>query len=428
MFGNKEKRDYALLIFMALVVIIFMAYLFLPSGDKKNVADAIAATQNLPDINSGEPPHTERADDFFIAYNARIEGALAAFFQHLDNLESLPESPAPDDIESSLYDTQLLDKKGGDCGKLSEVLEKIKRLSVYNLKELLLLDFPKSFSKRFRYNVYTAALLQKVPAEHLSIRVNALSNQEMRDLLDFSFLDLIGNELEKDFQALPILLYFELLLKRLNIYTDPGQAAFFRENIEKVRDLSPRKLLLQIKEYLNYSEERTLFRLEWIENDDLDPDDVGVYQKLNVSCVHFLKQKYIVFPAQTEAENLWISELCNADSGDIELEGLSISSEDPGKSIRLDRILYTPDTSRFICVLTDDTPRPEPDINGTSQEDLLSRRVSSLVRNVEQHYKVIHFDPQTDEEGVEQRRRQLIDFGNYLKTTSFYTPAPTPMP
>ena len=78
MFGNKEKRDYALLIFMALVVIIFMAYLFLPSGDKKNVADAIAATQNLPDINSGEPPHTERADDFFIAYNARIEGQLSS--------------------------------------------------------------------------------------------------------------------------------------------------------------------------------------------------------------------------------------------------------------------------------------------------------------------------------------------------------------
>jgi hypothetical protein len=416
MFGNKERRDIALLIFMALVVIGFLAYLFLPSG-KKSVPETLTSAQMLPEKMVNDKSRNPMAEDVFVAYNSRLEAALASFFQQLDDLELLPHQPAPD-VEAALYDSHHLEKGGGRGRQLLDILEKIKRLSVLNLKELLLLEYPNGFSRQYRFNVYSAALLAKVAAENITWHISTASNMEVRKFIDFSVYNLIGNELEKDYQTLPALVYLELSLKRLNIYTDPGQVSFFKDGIDKLRDLTPQKLFLQVVDYLSYAEERSLFRLEWRENDDLDPDDVGVYQKMDLPCVHFLKQKYLVFPASREEDNLWISELCKADSGDIELGHLSISSEDPAKSIRLDRILYTPETSRFICVLGDTAPQSEPMTNGNSR-NLLPRRISSLIKSVEKNYRVIDFTNTNDEKAQKERRRQLKEFGVYLKSVIF---------
>jgi len=207
-------------------------------------------------------------------------------------------------------------------------------------------------------------------------------------------------------------------MERVNLYTDPSATEFFREKVVKLRDLSPQKILLHLQEFLYHSEEKELFRLEWREKDELDPDDVGVYQKLSLPCVRFLKQKYLVFPTQAEGDNLWISELCNADSGDIELDEIKITSEDPGSSIHLDRILYASGTSRFICVLSNGDPATETNLEDPAA-DLLSRRVTALIRDTEKNYIVIDLEPTEDEAVREAQRQGLRGFGVYLKTISF---------
>lgn len=416
MFGNKERRDIALLIFMALVVIGFLAYLFLPSGEGKG-ADTAQAGQVLPDKKVVDKSKNPQTDDLLAAYNARLEAALASFFQQLDDLELLPQLPAPE-VEAALYNVRRLKDGGGKGRQLLDILEKIRRLSVYNIKDLLDFEYPKEFGKNYLFNVYTAALVAKIAAENITWHVSTASNNEVRSFIDFSIYNMLGNELEKDYQTLPALLYLELLLKKFNFYTEPGQLTFFQEELGKLRDLTPQKLLLHMAEYLSFTEERSLFRLEWRENDDLDPDDVGVYQKLNLPCVHFLKQKYLVFPAQKAEDNVWISELCNADSGDIELDDLTLSSEDPGKSIRLNRVLYTPDTARFIFVLGEDASQAHP-VAIEAPPTLLDRRIAALIREVEKNYKVIDCASQGDEEAQAQKQQQLRDFGIYLKNTNF---------
>ena len=416
MFGNKERRDIALLIFMALVVIGFLAYLFLPSGEGKG-AETAQAGQVLPDKKVVDKSKNLQAEDFLTAYNSRLEAALASFFQQLDDLELLPQLPAPE-VEAALYDVSRLEAGGGKGKKLLEILEKIRRLSVYNIKDLLTFEYPRDFGKNYLFNIYTAALVAKIAAENLTWHISTVSNIEVRSFIDFSIYNMIGNELEKDYQTLPALLYLELLLKKFNFYTEPWQLTFFKEEIGKLRDLTPQKLLLQMAEYLSFTEERALFRLEWRENDDLDPDDVGVYQKLELPCVHFLKQKYLVFPAQKEEDNVWITDLCNADSGDIELDELSLSSEDPGKSIHLNRVLYTPETARFIFVLGEDASQAQP-VTIAKSPTLLDRRIASLIRDVEKNYKVIDCASQGDEEAQAQKQQRLREFGIYLKNTNF---------
>ncbi len=417
MFGNKDKRDYALLLFMGLVILLFLAYLFIPSGKAKDFPDNryFAGNSSMPTIEGVAPGSKKNS---FSSYNKRLEGDLTAVFASLDNLELLSALPTPE-IEASLYNVDTKNARTKETALLSDVLQKIRRLSVINLKEILELNFPDGFKDRFRFNVYTAALLSKISNENVGGRLNEASNQEIQELLDFSLFDLIGNEIEKDYQALPVLLYFELLMERINLYTDPGAVAFFREAIVKLRDLSPKKMLLQMQEMLHYSEENELFRLEWREGDELDPDDVGVYQKLSLPCIRFLKQKYLIFPTQRESDNLWISELCNADSGDIELEDIKIYSEDPGRSVYLNRILYTPDTSRFIFVLSDAGTQSESDAAGDSTLDILSRRVSVLIRDLEKNYRVVSFEQSDDEATLEKQRQELVDFGRYLKTINF---------
>jgi hypothetical protein len=69
-------------------------------------------------------------------------------------------------------------------------------------------------------------------------------------------------------------------------------------------------------------------------------------------------------------------------------------------------------------VLGDTAPQSEPMTNGNSR-NLLPRRISSLIKSVEKNYRVIDFTNTNDEKAQKERRRQLKEFGVYLKSVIF---------
>ena len=74
---------------------------------------------------------------------------------------------------------------------------------------------------------------------------------------------------------------------------------------------------------------------------------------LKIPLYSFLGQKYLVFPDKRNSDNnIWIEELCDSDSGAMELIGLTIQSLDPNKQLSIERICYSPLNSQFFVLLS----------------------------------------------------------------------------
>jgi hypothetical protein len=406
MFKNKEKRDTALLIFMAVATILFMAYLFIPwGGQEENGGDGDQSQTNVDRVNTVSSDQNIRKTEgnIFSDFNRRIEEELAGIYENMGTASDPFNEYQITALQEVIQTFSKANRNHSETGKLVIILDKLAKMSFRDLGEMMTFSFPKSFTSPYRFNIYLSLLLMKARQEAVTLRLNELSNVELRELLDFRPYLLLNNEIEKDFQSIAVMFYFYLFLNRLDVYPQEDEAGFFKERVEKIRDLSLAKNLIKIKELLHFSTEPQSYRIEWVEADEFDPDDKGVYQNLNLSQIKFLKQRYLVFPNPLAENNKWIEDLITADSGDIELAELRIINENPIEEAQVEKILYSPIASYFAILV-------ESFGNG---EDLLSRMVRNRIAYCAHNFTVIDFN----EEAMKQESwpDQLMQFGDYLK-------------
>lgn len=410
MFKSKEKRDTALLIFMAVVTVIFLAYLFVPWGERsRNDVNGDLSNSEIGIEGTTNSGHNADGNDSdrFADFNHRLQRELAAIYQTITTSRVPFNEYQISALTGVIESFALQNRERGESGKLATILMKSKKMSFSDLGELARFIFPESFVNRYRFNLYLSFLLIKARQEDINRLTKEYSDVQFQELLDFSPYRLIGNEIEKDFQSIPAVLYFYLLVNRLDVYPLVDEAGYFYQKIEKIRDLSTAKNLKKIKEFLHFSTEPQSFRIEWIEADEFDPDDREVYQNLNLNRFKFLKQRYLVFPDPLAENNRWIRELIAADSGDIELADLRIISENPLEKIQLEKIFYSSISSSFVVLLD----------SLEEGDSLLDIIVSDRIAYCSRNFTVISFD----EEAMKQESwpDQLRQFGNYLKKISF---------
>lgn len=399
---KKERRDTLLLAFMGVIVIVFLVYTFVPFGGKKENDDGgnisidkndekkieIPPKNTLPEDNTGESLLND--------LNKKIENQLAAIYA------SIIESDAP--FEN--YNAEGLKGLPGEFK--SPLVEKLFKFSFCDLNDIVLLEFPGSYSNSLKYNIFLALFLVKIQEEGIEKKLAELPGSEFEKMIRLDCSRLLNNEIEKDYQLIPVLFYFKAFLNRLSLYPNEDNAGFFKEKIKDLRDLSPGKYLIKIEELLGFSKEMEKYRLEWIEYDSISPNDKQTYTNLNLKTYNFLKQQYLLFPdRENRANNRWIKELCKADSGDIELVLLNIQNENPSKHLLFnEKILYTPRNAQFIVLLKA--------YNANGDNGFTDRIMTKRIADFHENFTVITF-ARGQMTGKESFKKELDRFGDYLK-------------
>lgn len=401
MFKSKEIRDNVLLISMAVITIVFLVYIFFPSGDdnsKKNDNGKNPVKTHIPKRTKKPVIKVEKADkDKLLEINMSIEKEIADIY--LTILSS--------DTPFAEYSTGSL--KTVIENSENEMLKKYAKFSFFDLKDISDIEFPAEYDNQVKFNIFLSMFLLKIREEDAIKKLEDLAKTEFEEKIKFDYYRLIDDEIDKDYQALPILFYFKLFMNRLNVYARTDDAAFFREKIENIRDLSFSKHLPRIITFLSFSREPDTYRIEWVEKDGFpDSDDKESYAGLKLNTINFLKQKYLIFPdSENKQNNRWITDLCKADSGDIELTALKIINEDPLKSLKNKRILYAPINPHFIVALEE-----YPDKTLTENE-FVNRVIINRLNAFYKNFKVVDFS-----EVVKTGKGFKIalgEFGCYLK-------------
>jgi hypothetical protein len=290
----------------------------------------------------------------------------------------------------------------------NNLVEKLYKFSFFDLHDIARLKFPESYSDSLKFNLFVSLFLIKIQEEFIEEAFLSLPKVEVEKLVDFDIYGLLGFEIEKDYQLIPVLFYFKHLVRQLNLYPAEDVTLFFKEGIENLRDLSDSKCLIKIQELLAFSQRKEKYRIEWVEEDGLLADDKKVNKNLNLKIFNFLKQDYLIFPDAEDSENnQWINELCKSDPGDIELELLSIRDEDPSRRLNMRKIVYTPISAQFVVVLNQYTP--------TRMEGFLNRMVMKRKEDFQKNFTIIDFSLQ--ETNPKLFREKLDRFGDHLKNT-----------
>lgn len=417
MFKSKERRDTVLLLFMAVITIVFLLYIFIPSCGKKDngkkddpdgkkVKKEIkiqgkTTKKTLPD----EPSEKSILEDL----NRKIEEHLNAVY--VDIMEA--------DDPFANYNTRDLQNLPGEFQ--NKLVEKLYKFSFCDLNDIHTLEFPETYGNSLKLNLFISLFLLKTREEKILKKYVRLPHSEFEKMIRFECYHLVNNEIEKGYQLIPVLFYFNLLMQRLNLYPAEDETAFFKERIKHLRDLTTGKLLIHIREFLGFSKRSERYRLEWTEEDGILSDDRKVYTDLNLNVINFLKQEYMVFPDPENSENnQWIRELCKADPGDIELENLSIRNQDPAKQLDLRKIIYTPLNSRFVVMLKEYQPGIDTDPGSytimSREQGFLNYLVARRMGEFHKNFTIIHFTQnQTDKQKTKLFKQQLKKFGSYLK-------------
>lgn len=401
MFKSKESRDTALLVFMAVVILAFLFYMFFPSGKGKEKTNENNNQNPIPDKfkkptqkiklpEEIEPTEKRILEEF----SEKIAAQLNPVFANM--LES--ENPFRD-YKIEKLKTLLLESE-------NILVEKLYKFSFFDLPDIGRLKFPESYSDSLKFNLFVSLFLIKIQEEFIEEAFLSLPNVEVEKLVDFDIYGLLGFEIEKDYQLIPILFYFKHLVRQLNLYPAKDVTLFFKEGIENLRDLSDSKCLIKIRELLAFSQRKEKFRIEWLEEDGIFADDKQEYKNLNLTIFNFLKQDYLIFPdAKNSENNRWIKELCKADPGDIELELLKIQNEDPSRRLNMYKIVYTPINAQFVVLLNDYTPG--------RGEGFLNRLVMKRKEDFLKNFTIIDFSRQ--DANPELFSKELDKFGHHLK-------------
>jgi hypothetical protein len=404
MFKSKESRDTVLLAFMAVVVIAFLLYTFFPTGKGKEKANDNKNQNPITNKikkSTGKitlPEETEPTEKSILEeFSEKIAAQLNPVFTKI--LES--EDPFRD-LNTQSLKTLLLSSE-------NNLVEKLYKFSFFDLPDIARLKFPESYSDSLKFNLFVSLFLIKIQEEFIEEAFISLPKVEVEKLVDFDIYRLLGFEIEKDYQLIPILFYFKHLLRQLNLYPAEDVTLFFKEGLENLRDLSDSKCLIKIQELLAFSQRKEKYRIEWVEDDGIFADDKKVYKNLNLKVFNFLKQDYLIFPdAENSENNQWIKELCKADPGDIELKMLSIRNEDPSRQLNMHKIVYTPLSAQFVVLLNEYTPG--------RAGGFLNRLVMKRMEDFHKNFTIIDFSRQ--DTNPKLFKAELDTFGNHLKNNT----------
>lgn len=399
---NKEKRDTALLIFMGAIMIAFLIYIFVPFGpaEKKKTNKAnktgqkkTQKTVKKPPVKD-TPPVEEKDAQLPPGLDEKIKNELNSLYL------SIMMSKEP--FEN--YRTEALQNVLDECK--NDTLNRLYKFSFYDLNEMVSMPLPEEYCDSLRINLFLSLFLIKLKEEGIVKKVESLPIPECEKMINLDFYELVGNEVQQDFQLTPVLFYFTMIVKRLPVYPVKDSLRLFKEKIKPVRDLTEAKYLVRIREFLRFSDTRVRFRVQWREHDAIGADDKKVYGNLNLKVHNFLNQYYLVFPdPRNIANNAWIDDLCGADSGDIELAVLNIMSEEPSNPLQVGKILYSPISSRFVVLLREFHPAN----TGGFLNAVVKKRIADFQKNL----TIIDFSTAADNEKA--FKAQLDQFGNYLK-------------
>jgi hypothetical protein len=417
MFKSKETRDTVLLLFMAVITIVFLLYIFIPSGGKKENGKKddldekkIKKEIKIPAKTAKKTlPNEPSEKSILMNLNQKIEEQLNAIY--VDIMEA-------DDPFANYNSKDLQDLPGEFQNKL---VEKLYKFSFWDLNDIPTLEFPETYSNSLKLNLFISLFLLKTQEEEILKKFVQLPRSEFEKMIHFECYHLVNNEIERDYQLIPVLFYFKLLMQRLNLYPAEDETIFFKEQIKHLRDLTSGKLLIHIREFLGFSKRSERYRLEWTEEDGIFSDDNSVYTNLKLNVINFLKQEYMVFPDPENSENnQWIKELCKADPGNIELENLSIRNQDPAKKLDLRKIIYTPLNSRFIVVLKEYQPGIDMDPGSytimSREQGFLNYLVARRMGEYHKNFTIINFTlDQSNKKKTKLFKKQLKEFGSYLK-------------
>jgi len=403
MFKNKEIRDNVLLISMAVIVIFFLVYIFFPSGKdntkKENNTKKPVKTVTPKKTKTPIIPVENVDKNKLQELNMSIEKEIGDIYLTILSSRSPFEEYQIEPLRKVIDESE------------NEILKKYSKFSFFDLKDIMNIEFPEEYDGPCKFNIFLSMFLIKIVEEEALRKFADLAKIEFEKNIDLGCYALINNEIDRDYQVLPTLFYFKLLLDRLNVYPVNDDTAFFREKIGNIRDLSFSKHVLKISEFLSFAREPGRYRVEWVERDGFpDSDDAKSYASLSLKTINFLKQKYLVFPdPENGKNNMWIKELCSADSGSIELGKLNILNENPLNPLKNKKILYTPINPHFIVIL-DNYPG-----SGLTENEFVNRNVIKKLNEFYKNFQVIDFSEAS--QAGKGFKEQLVKFGNYLKKT-----------
>lgn len=412
MFKNKERRDTILLLIMAAVTIAFLVYVLVPFGGGDNnggKSPPIGPKPDTPPIKPDQPvqqvlPDEPSEKDVLDDLNQKIESILNTLYTDIVHAEEPFEN----------YDITSLKNLPEEFQ--NKLVDKLYRFSFSDLKDIPRLEFPETYSNALKFNLYVSLFLLKVREEGIERKLADTPNAEFAKTLNLECFQLLRSEIEEDFQLLPVLFYFKLLVQRLDPYQPEDMTAFFKQGTSHMRDLTPQKLLIRIREILSFSQHTESYRLHWKEHDTLSADDKETYNGLSFTTYNFLTQEYLVLPDKnTTGSGRWLTDLCNSDSGNIEMKEFSIQNQDPSRKTGIQKIIYTPLKNTFVVVLKESVPAAaNPDEGFLTY--LLARRMLEFHRS----YTILDFRGLAEKLKEEQKafRESLEAFGNYLKKTN----------
>jgi hypothetical protein len=401
MLKSKESRDTLLMVFMALIIIAFFLYIFLPLGEKKEKTNPGKSPKTISTNTKKSPARFILPEET----EPKEENVLDAFNQKLETqLTVLWADIMKTDTPFHRYDTEnlksLLLKSG------NHLVEKLCKFSFFDLNDLARLEFPQTYSNSLKFNLFVSLFLIKIQEEFIEQAFASLPKVEVDKLVNFEVYNLLGQEIEKDYQLIPILFYFNHLLQGVNLYPTGDNTGFFRAGIENLRDLSASKALVKIREFLAFSQQNASYRIEWIEEDGIFGNDQKVYKNMPLKVFHFLKQDYLVFPTGSSGEyDQWVKELCLSDSRDIELEFLTFQNEDPSRQEKVLKIVYTPINTQFTVLLNENSPG--------MNEGLVDRMVRKQIEAFHKNFIIIDFSLEKTDPKL--FKKELKQFGTHLK-------------
>ena len=383
MFKDKDSRDTALLIIMAIITVLFIMYLLTPNKERKANQQTDRGTSTSGDVQRVIAKLFTKQDLLKILED-RVGRELKQLF------EEIVESPRffeGYDQQGLVAIYRAFIKKGEtnlEFKDIARTLDRYLKLSFYDLKDIHTIQFPENFPNTLKFKTYLSLFLIRIKEEGMVSRLSQLSFPVVKQLVDFNSYKFLGSEIFEDYQSLPVLFYFHILLRDINVYSENNNFQFFLEKLEAFKDLTQGKYLIKIRELLHFVVEPVEFRIYWEEYDSLNPNDKKTYSGLKIPLYSFLGQKYLVFPDKRNGDNnIWIEELCDADSGAIELINLNIQSLDPNKQFTIERICYSPLNARFVVLLSG--------FKGEGVEGFINKVVSHGLNKFHRYFIVIDY-------------------------------------
>jgi len=417
MLKTKEKRDTAVLLAMGIVILGFLLYVFIPSRDddkttaekenkkgiysKKYNGSKSKSKTTIPQVLPDEPSETSILDNL----NQRIETELNTIFKNI--VES--ENP---------FDNTNIEGLANLPGEFNnKLVDKLYKFSFSDLNDIPSIQFPSTYSDRLKFNLYLSLFLLKIKEEGIEKKINELPGNEFENAMQLDCYKLLGNEIETDYELIPILFYFKCAVQHLTLFPSDDETLYFKKKIKHLRDLTPGKWLIEIRDLLVFSKKTGRYRISWREHDPIGSDDKENYGNLPIGTIDFLKQVFVIFPDEERNENnKWIKDLCDSDNaGDIELTELDIQGEDPSRHSKVEKIVYNLQNSRFVAIFKSYNPVPHNsesmDITSIASafiNRLLARRWTDFYK----YFTVVDFN------SPDTLSASLDKFGSYLKRTA----------